>query len=60
MVSIPDSVQNNELEDKVLTISKKIDTEVSSSDIEACHRLHKEQETFSPHKDCDNVREKKT
>ena len=39
---ISDSVQNNELEEKVLTIFKKIDSEVSPRDIEACHRLEKD------------------
>ena len=42
VVDIPDSVQNNELEDKVLTIFKKIGSEVSPRDIEACHRLKKD------------------
>ena len=41
MVGIPDSVQNNELEDKVLTIFKKTVSEVSPRDIEACNRLKK-------------------
>ena len=42
MVAIPDSVQNNELEDMVLTIFKKIGSEVSPCDIEVCHRLKKD------------------
>ena len=41
MVCVPDSVQNKELEDKVLTIFKEIGSEVSPRDIEACHRLKK-------------------
>ena len=41
VVGIPDSVQNNEWEDKVKTIFKKIGSEVSPRDIEACHRLKK-------------------
>ena len=39
VVGIPDSVQNKELEDKVLTIFKQIGSNVSPRDIEACHRL---------------------
>ena len=42
VVGIPDSVQNNELEDKVLTIFKKTGSEVSPRDIEAYHRLKKD------------------
>ena len=42
VVDIPDSVQNNELEEKVLSIFKKIGSEVSPRDIEACHRLKKD------------------
>ena len=42
VVGIPDSVQNNELEEKVLNIFKKISSEVSPHDIEACHRLKKD------------------
>ena len=41
-VGILDSVQNNELEDKVLTIFKKIGSEVSPRDIDAYHRLRKD------------------
>ena len=39
VVSVPDSVHNKELEDKVLTILKKIGSELSPRDIEACHCL---------------------
>ena len=42
VVGIPDSVQNNQLDDKVPTIFKKIDSEKSPRDIEACHRLKKD------------------
>ena len=59
VVGIPDSVQNNELEDKVLTIFKKIGSEVSPRDIEACHRLKKDNDRvivkFSRHKDCEQI-----
>ena len=59
VVGIPDSVQNNELEDKVLTIFKKIGSEVSPRDIEACHRLKKDNDRvivkFSRRKDCEQI-----
>ena len=59
MVGIPDSVQNNELEDKVLIIFKKIGREVSPSDIEACHRLKKDNDKVivksSQRKDCEQI-----
>ena len=42
MVGILDSVPNNELEDKVLTVFKKIGSEVSPRDIEAYHCLKKD------------------
>ena len=55
VVCIPESVQNNELEDKVLTIFKKIGCEVSPRDIEAFHRLKKDNDRaiikFSGRKD---------
>ena len=57
MVEIPDSVQNNEFEDKVLTIFKKIGIEVSPRNIETCHRLKKDNGRiivkFSRRKDCE-------
>ena len=59
MVEIRDSVQNNELEDKVPTIFKKIGREVSPSDIEACHRLKKDNDRvivkFSRRKGCEQM-----
>ena len=59
VVGISDSVQNNELEDKVLTIFKKIGSEVSPRDIEACHRLKKDNDRvivkFSRRKDCEQI-----
>ena len=59
MVGIPDSVQNNELEDKVLTIFKKTGSEVSPRDIEACYRLRKDNDRvivkFSQGKDCKQI-----
>ena len=38
---IPDSISNNELEDKVIEILSKVDVNVSKNDIEACHRMGK-------------------
>ena len=59
VVGIADSVQNNELEGKVLTIFKKIGSEVSPCDIEACHRLKKDNDRvivkFSRSKDCKQI-----
>ena len=55
VVGIPDSVQNNELEDKVLTIFKKIGSEVSPRDIEAFYRLKKDNDSIWT----DTVREKR-
>ena len=53
----PDSVQNNELEDKVLTIFRKIGSEVSPRNIEACHRLKKDngRVKFSRRKNCEQI-----
>lgn len=41
VVSIPDSVTNNKLEDKVVKFFQKIEYKQSPSDTEACHRLRK-------------------
>ena len=59
VVGIPDSVQNNELEDKVLTVFKKIVSELSPRGIEACHRLKKDNDRviakFSQRKNCEQI-----
>ena len=59
MVGISDSVQNNELEDTVLTIFKKIVREVSPRDIAACHRLKEVNNRvivkFSRRKGCEQI-----
>ena len=59
VVGISDSVQNNELEDKVLTVFKKIGSEVSPRDIEAFYRLKKDNDRvivkFSRHKDSEQI-----
>ena len=41
MVGIPNSVNNNELEDKVLRVFQRIGCELSPWDLETCHRLRK-------------------
>ena len=41
VVGIPDSVNNNELEDKALTYFQKIGCELSFQGLEACNRLKK-------------------
>ena len=41
VVGIPDSVNNNELEDKALTVFQKIGCELSFQGLEACNRLKK-------------------
>ena len=59
MAGIPDSVQNDELEDKVLTIFKKIGREVCPRDIEASYCLKKDNDRlivkFSRRKDCEQI-----
>ena len=59
VVRIPGSVQNNQLEDKVLTIFKKIGSEVSPRDIGGCHHLKKDNDRvivkFSRRKDCGQI-----
>ena len=59
MVGIPDSVNNNELEDNVLTVFQKIGCELSPRDLEASHRLKKNSDRvivkFSRRKDCEQI-----
>ena len=59
VVGIPDSVQNNELEDKVLTIFNKIASELSPCDNETCHCLEKDNDRvivkFSQRKHCEQI-----
>ena len=40
IAGIPDSVKQNNLEEKVIEIAKAVNIEISSNDIEACHRLN--------------------
>jgi len=66
---IPDTVQDGDLEDKVIQIAKSIDVEVDSKDIEACHRLPNRRNSkgtskrtivrFVNRKHCDNLQMKK-
>ena len=59
VVGIPNSINNNELEDKVLTVFQKIGCELSPRDFEACHRLRKNSDRiivkFSHRKDCEQI-----
>ena len=41
ITGIPDDVDDHNLEEKVIEILDKIDVNVSSKDIEACHRIGK-------------------
>ena len=38
---IPQSVSDNQLEEKVVDILKTIDVNITSNEVEACHRLGK-------------------
>ena len=41
MTGIPDDVEHKDLEEKVIKILDKIEVNVTSKDIEACHRVGK-------------------
>lgn len=47
---IPDSVDISVLENKVISIAKEINVNVSASDFEACHRLYKKRNDEGPAK----------
>ena len=59
MVRIPNSVNNSELEDKVLIVFQRNGCEISPRDLEACHRLRKNSdsviEKFSGHEDSEQI-----
>ena len=59
MVDIPNSGNNNELENKVLTIFQKIGCELSPRKLEACHQLRKNRDRvivkFSRRKTCEQI-----
>ena len=55
---IPESVKQNELEDKVLRIFKKVGCDVPSDNIEACHRVGRHNDViikFSKRNDCQQI-----
>lgn len=55
---IPNSVKQDELEDKVLTIFKKVGCDIKSENIEACHRVGRQNKViikFSRRKDCQQI-----
>ena len=55
---IPEPVEQNELEDKVLRIFKKVGCDILSDNIEACHRVaryHNVIIKFSKRKDCQHI-----
>ena len=59
MVRIANSVNNSQLEDKVLIVFQKIGCEISPLDLEACHRLRKNSGRvivkFSGHEDGEQI-----
>ena len=59
MVRIANSVNNSQLEDKVLIVFQKIGCEISPRDLEACHRLRKNSGRvivkFSGHEDGEQI-----
>ena len=59
MVGIPNSVNNNELEHKVLIVFQKVGCELSPRDFKACHRLRKNSNSvvvkFSRRKVCEQI-----
>ena len=59
MVRIPNSVNNSELEDKVLIVFQRNGCEISPRDLEACHRLRKNSdrviEKVSSHEDGEQI-----
>ena len=58
IVGVPRSVPDNEIETKVCGIFQKIGCEITSDNIEACHRLKNKDRViikFSRRKDCQHV-----
>ena len=59
VTGIPLSVSDENLEDKVLKVVKKLGVEVDADNIEACHRIKKDSDRtivkFSKRKDCQQV-----
>ena len=60
---IPDSVPDDQLEEKVIKIFKQINVKINTFDIEDCHRMSKSKKTnivrFVNRKNCKAVLEKK-
>ena len=58
VVGIANSVNNNELEDKLLSAFQKIGCKISPRELEACHRLRKNNDRvmkFSRRKHCEQI-----
>ena len=62
---IPDSVEENDLEEKIIEVLSSIDVPVSPEEIEACHRLYSKSSPkpviikFMNRKKCDEIMENK-
>ena len=55
---IPNTIKQDELENKVLTIFKKVGCDIKNENIEACHRVRRKNNLiikFSKRKDCQQV-----
>ena len=55
---IPNTIKQDELENKVLTIFKKVGCDIKNENIEACHRVRRQNNViikFSKRKDCQQV-----
>ena len=58
VAGIPESVKQNELEDKVLRIFKRVGCDIPSDNIEACHCVGRHNNvimSFSKWKDCQQI-----
>ena len=55
---IPNTIKQDELENKILTIFKKVGCDIKNENIEACHRVRRQNNViikFSKRKDCQQV-----
>ena len=55
---IPNTIKQDELENKVLTIFKKVGCDIKNENIEACHRVRRQNNViikFSKRKDCQQI-----
>ena len=48
IAGIPDTVKQQDLENKVIEIAKAVDIEITPNEIEACHRLHQKKNHRGP------------